>query len=146
MKCSICNGLGILPGLTKNTKCSYCEWGEIEDEMEELKRKADLYDRFLQEANEQGYSGIGEMIDSCAEWKLIAEKQAEDTLSEQKKISKILDKLQKEEYYLGDKIHYGINKLDDYRCFHLELYIPQKVNSSKEFKKCLEDWLGISDV
>lgn len=90
MKCDICNGLGILPGLTKNTKCSYCDWGDVPDgEVGELKIKADLYDKFYREATQDGYSGLGDIIDSAKEWKKIAESQAQNTLDLQDKLDKI---------------------------------------------------------
>lgn len=147
MKCNICNGLGILPGLTKNTKCSYCDWGDVPDEdMHELESKAGLYDKFLKEATEQGYSGIGNMLDSAKEWKQIAEMQAQNTLLLQEKLNKVVERLAAQEYHLGDKIHYGTDEQFDYRCYHVELYIPAPVNASKSFEEALQDWLGVYPI
>lgn len=141
MNCQHCKDLGILTSPTKNTKCAYCYYSE--NSIEELQRKANLYDQFLKEAESAGYSGIGDLLDSSVVWREIAERQAQNTLDLQNKLYKIIEKLSNQEHYIGDKIHYGAKKIDDYRCFHVELYIPQKLNSSKNFKTCLEDWLGI---
>jgi hypothetical protein len=144
MKCNICNGLGILPGLTKNTKCSYCDWGDVPDEdLQDLENKASLYDKFLKEANELGYSGIGDMLDSAKEWRKIAETQALNTLDLQEKLKRVVQRIGTQDHYIGDKIHYGAAEEDDYRCYHMRLYIPTPAKSPKSFDKALQDWLGI---
>lgn len=144
MKCAICNGLGILPGLTKNTKCSYCDWGDVPDEdIHEIESKAALYEKFLKEANEQGYSGIGDMLDSAKEWKKIAEIQAQSTLDLQEKLKQVVTRISTQDHHIADKIHYGADEKDDYRCYHVELYVPTPVNASKSFEEALQDWLGV---